>query len=393
MAPQSQPCRVLSRPSNHLLDAQAEDSGIMQHTTMLKRRMSSEEVTQSLKKICRDDPMQTCPLTAILREYGLLEAILAELRPNDLLSLLLSSKSIHQTLAPRPGSLTNLLGKLRCSGRGVEIRKGRHKKSTFFYAYECTEYVPCSATVKARSVEMRPCVSCKVTTCDECRIHCVYQSHFEKPCDEDELPNFSGFVLLSAPEIPILSPHHLVPDEPTSKWQDPSQGLAGPYHDQGFMDVPYEDEAFGPPEDVSALLDIDLGRHALAGSVLSNVLDPSPVLRTLHEVTEQRKRCFCDACLSPQLAERPQGCELKVCQCTLRSHLLDRWLCLQCYETEENSFAKAYSHNRQRCGCGQQTINTICMWCRGLVLNDPQQQHYHEDTNLTNGPTTPLGSP
>jgi hypothetical protein len=390
MAPQLQPCRVLKRTSNHPLNAQADDFSLVQDTTMLKRKMSSSGLTHTLKKTCLNSPMRVCPLAEILQEYGLLETIVAELGPDDLLALLLSSKTIYKTLIPRPSSLENLLGKLHCSGRGIKIRNQRHKKSTFFYAYECTDYVECGTTAKGKYLQTRPCVRCKVTTCDECRIHCVYQSNFEKPCDEDELPNFSGYILLSAAELPILSPHHLAPDEHTSKWQDPSKEQAGPYHDQGFIDVPLEDDTFGPPEDVSALLDLDLGRHALAGSALSNVLDPSPIVRVLHQATEQRKQNFCDTCLPPEVAKY-LGHEPKLCQCSLRSHFLDRWLCLRCYETEEASSANIFLDHHQQCGCGPELIKTICMWCRGLVLDDEQRQHYHEDTDPTSGPATPLG--
>jgi hypothetical protein len=372
MAPQSQARRVSNRTPNPRPDSPTPGNRVLQFTTLLKRKMSSELLAQSLKKTCQDVSLQTCPLAVIFREYGLLETILMGLGPDDLLALLLSSKRIHQTLIPRPGSLENLLGKLRCSGRGVKIRNQRHKKSTFFYAYECTEYVRCGETNLGQSVKTKPCVRCKVTTCDECRIHCVYQSNFEKPCDEDELPNFSGYILLSAPEVPILSPHHLVLDEATPKWQDPSAGRAEPYHDQGSIDVPFEDDAFGPPEDVDALLDLDLGlgRYALAGSAHSNVVNPSPVLRALYQVSEQRKRNFCDTCLPLEFAKKSKDCGSTVCQCTLRSHFLDRWLCLRCYETEEDFIAKAYPDHLQQCGCEQHAGDTICMWCCGSVLGD-----------------------
>jgi hypothetical protein len=381
MAPRSHACRVLSRTSNSPPDAQAE-----QQTTMLKRKTSSGALIQPSKRTCHDILLQTCPLVEIFREYGLLETIFGGLGPDDLLALLLSSKAIHQALVPRSGSLENLLGKLHCSGSGVNIRNKIHKKSTFFYTYKCKEYVQCSATVKGRCVETRPCVKCRVATCDECRIHCVYQSNFENPCDEDELPNFSGYVLLSAPETPILSPHHLAPDEATPRWQDPSIGLTKPYHDQGFIDTPFEDDAFGPPEDVRALLDIDLGRHVLASSALSNVLDPSPVLRALHQATEQRKRKFCDACLPPELAKHSKGGKFHVCQCTLKSHFLNRWLCLRCYETEVASITKAYPNHRHRCDCQQRVGNTVCMWCYGSVID--KEKDYQERVHAQNDPNT-----
>ncbi|KAF5845197.1 hypothetical protein GGP41_001265 [Bipolaris sorokiniana] len=209
-----------------------------------------------------------CPLLVALREYGLLENVLSCLCPDDLLALLLCSKSIYQTLVPQPGSLENLLGKLRCSGKGVRIRRERHVKSSFFYAYECSEYVECGAIDGV--AESRPCTNCKVTTCNECRIHCVYQSIFEKPCEDDELPNYSGFILLSPSEIPILSPHHLKDNLTTPQWQAPSPATSAPYHDQGFIDVPLEEESFGPPECVDDFLNLNLGTCTFAGPVASN---------------------------------------------------------------------------------------------------------------------------
>jgi hypothetical protein len=373
MAPRSQACRVLGRTLNSPPDVQAEPQ-----TTTLKRKTSSGAPTQPPKRPYHESSLKICPLAVIFREYGLLEIILARLGPDDLLALLLSSKAIHQALVPRSGSLENLLGKLHCSGRGVKIRNERHQKSTFFYAYELKEYVPCSATVNGRCVETRPCVRCKVTTCDECRIHCVYQSNFEDPCDEDELPNFSGYVLLSALEIPILSPRHLATDEATPRWQDPSTGLVEPYHDQGFIDAPFEDDAFGPPEDVVALLDVDLGQHVLAGSALSNVIDPSPTIRSLHQATEQRKRRFCNTCLPLEFTKRRQTAQPALCECTLRTQYLDRWLCVRCYEVEEEAIAKAYPDHRQQCGCGKQFGDVICLWCYDSV---PDHQRNHDEAS------------
>jgi hypothetical protein len=269
----------------------------------------------------------------VFHEYGLLELIVSNLYPDDLLALLLCSKATHETIAPQPGSLENLLGKLKCSGKGVQIRNKRHKKSAFFYAYDCTESIKCGA--KASDTERRPCVKCRVSTCDECRIHCVYQSIYETPCDKDELPNFSGFILLSPSEIPILSPHHMASDDTGPQWQDPSHSSHAPHHDQGFIDVPFDEDSFGLPESVKDLLELDLGNHTLAASASSSVAHPSPVLRALYQTTEQRKRWFCDECLPSDVILNRKAPQASQCQCTLRHRFLDRWLCLRCYEKEE----------------------------------------------------------
>jgi hypothetical protein len=334
----------------------------------MKRKRSKRELTETRKKTrtrSRAESRQRCPLMEVLHEYGLLEMIISSLYPDDLLSLLLCSKAIHETIVPQPGSVENLLGKLRCSGRGVQIRRKRHTKSTFFYAYDCTEHIKCGAN--EYDTECRPCARCKVSTCDECRIHCVYQSIYEKPCDQDELPNFSGFILLSPLELPILSPHHMANDHTASHWQDPSDDPNAPYHDQGFIDVPFEDDSFGQPECVEELLELDLGSNILAASPSSNLAHPSPVLRALYDATEQRKRWFCDECLPSYVTEVRKSLQDSQCQCTLRNRFLDRWLCLRCYEAEEHSIDAKFANHKEQCACGRKVGNRTCLWCWGEV--------------------------
>ena len=340
-----------------------------------KRRRSREEPVEVRKKVRKGNMVprsQRCLLVEIFQEYGLLENILSNLCSDDLLALLLSSRSIHETIVPQSGSLDNLLGRLGCSGKGVKIRRKHHRKSCFFDAYNCTEYVTCGATHD--SVESRPCIKCKVTTCDECRIHCVYQSIFEKPCEDDELPNFSGFVMLSSSEVPILSPHHLAVDQSGPQWQEPTAGMVTPHHDQGFIDIPYDEDSYGPPECVERLLDLDLGRHTVAGPESSSLAAPSPVLKALHRVTEQRKRWFCDSCLPSDVEKRREGCQTYMCQCSLRSRFLDRWLCLRCYEAEEAALATAFVNHTERCSCGQQSGSELCLWCWGTIFR-PNTEH------------------
>ncbi len=327
------------------------------------------EVPKKLPRLLPNEEPAVCPLIRIVQQYGLLEAIVSNLFPDDLLALALSSKSIYNAISPRSGSLENLLGRLSCPGRGIEIRNRCHRKSTFFYAYECHEFIRCGGTRGVREIESRPCAGCKVTTCDECRIHCVYQSICEKPCDPDDLHNFSGFVLLSPFEVPILSPHHLAFDLPPQgkPWQDPAKGQGGPYHDQGFLDVPFEDDAFGPPEFVEDVLNLNLGQHSLRSSISSNVPDPSPVLKAFYLITEQRKRYFCNFCVPTTLKKHCEGNQDKICECTLRGRFLSRWLCLRCYEAEEAAIVKAYPIHQEECHCAQGDELTICLWCNGVV--------------------------
>lgn len=344
-----------------------------------------------------------CPLIQTLRQYGLLESIIRCLLPSDLLSLALSCKATYNVMFPRPGSLDNLLRKVHCSGNGVAMRRRIHKKSSFFYAYECTEFAQCSTVSRRQSIEQRPCISCKVTTCNECRIHCVYQSIYEAPADPEDLPNFSGFVLLDPFEVAILSPRHLPTesdDVPT--WQNPAtDSTAGPYHDQGFLDMPLEFDQAATPEKISDVLDVDLGMVSLrTWSASSQFGFPSPVLRSLCETVEERKLFFCGVCytdakkgykaIKPKLPSLSwlsddinQSAEtLKECHCSLRSRILDRWQCVKCYENEESVISNisnlAPAADSRLCRCTGCVKRTVCMWCWGEIV---EGKNMYEEAN------------
>ncbi|KZM25488.1 hypothetical protein ST47_g3352 [Ascochyta rabiei] len=302
---------------------------------------------------------------------------------------------------PRPGSVDNLLSKLRCSGNGVAVRKRHHKRSTFFYAYECTEYAYCSTTSRRSNVESRPCISCKVTTCDECRIHCVYQSIYEAPSDPNDLPNFSGFVLLDPFEVAILSPHHL-PRELAGlpAWRNPAtDSTAGPYHDQGFLDMPLDSDQAAAPEKISDVLDIDLGIVSLrTWSASSQFGFPSPVLRSLCKTVEERKLMLCEFCsmeapkgykaIVPELPRLPwlskqidrSAQVLRECHCSLRSRILDRWQCVKCYENEESTMRSIASiapgSDTCMCRCGHYAKRAVCMWCWGDIIESGDVYEY-----------------
>ncbi|KAF2129659.1 hypothetical protein P153DRAFT_376072 [Dothidotthia symphoricarpi CBS 119687] len=359
----------------------------------MKRKRSQEPAVSSARKKMetQDDGTTSCLLVRILEQYGLLESIATNLFPEDLLSLALSSKAAYHTIFPRASSMDNLLGKLNCSGRGIQIRNNRHSKSMFFYAYECTEYVECGTKAERRHVRSQPCVKCKLATCDECRIHCVYQSIYETPSDSDELPNYSGFVLLEPLEVSILSPHHLALEDHTApQWQNSSTGYTSPYHDQGFLDVPLEDASFADPESLSEILDLNLGKCSLQQVSTSSYHGvPSPVLRSFCHTTEARKISLCKVCFFLKASKGPDVLqpgrklswlrptntstvsEIKPCQCTLRAHFLDRWTCLPCFKREEEEIRqyKACTPKRQTglCLCGLDTHQMLCLWCWGIV--------------------------
>ncbi|KAF2627218.1 hypothetical protein BU25DRAFT_411279 [Macroventuria anomochaeta] len=340
----------------------------------------------------------TCPLIQTLRQYGLLESIISCLFPSDLLALALSCKTTYNAIFPHPGSFDNLLSRMPCCGNGIAVRQRMHHKSTFFYAYQCTEFAQCRTASGRQNIESHPCISCRVTTCDECRIHCVYQSIYETPTNPEDLPNFSGFVLLDPFEVAILSPHHLPSKLLLSEaahlppWRDrATNAAAGPYHDQGFLDMPLEFDQPGTPEKISDVLDVDLGLNSLTKwSGNSQFGFPSPVLRSLCALAEKRKLSLCEYCfaealkgytaLSPKLPKLswlshqvdPHGKVLNDCHCSLRSRVLDRWQCVNCYESEESTIEGIHSiasrPDSWQCRCGLNVKRTVCMWCWGEIV-------------------------
>jgi hypothetical protein len=348
-------------------------------------------------------------LVIVLGEYELLERVVSNLCANDLLALALTSRALLDTIIPRSISLENLLGRVKCSGEGVRIRKQSHQKSPFFYSFDCTEYVLCGSEIAQRKVEKRSCSTCKVATCNECRLHCVYQSIFEASSDSDdpaELPNFSGFVLLQPSEQAILSPHHLASDyaDVLPRWQDPSKGRSGPYHDQGFLDTPLEMDATASPECIEVILDLDLGHRSLLSlSEDSHYMSPSPVLQSLCRVVEARKINLCNLCFErcipngpaallpsklsvqlPWLSAATHGVRLKECACTLKSRMLDRWLCLRCYQAEESAIER-YIHamppkTSGLCCCGSNVQRVICLWCWGEVKLEAEKLYESDGT-------------
>lgn len=335
---------------------------------MKRKRSTHDHDPTKCKKpsLSSTEEPESCKLLCTIQQYGILETIVKYLGPNDLLALLLTAKEIYRAVLPRPESISNLLGKMPCSGRGVELRKILHIPLT---TEGWEEHVLCQSSSPGCDIEARPCHDCGMTTCNECRIHCVYQSGFERCTKEDEMHNYSGFVLLDPLEVPILSPHHLdMSDTNTApKWQDPTNSNCQPYHDLGWLDVPYEAGTYGPPELVEGILDLNLGQHSFAFSEASNVEDPSPVLRAFHLATEKRKRVFCDNCLPQRFCENTESGKPHACLCTLRKHVLDQWTCLRCYEKSELALEQMYPDNIGRCSCRVVADKSICLWCSGVI--------------------------
>lgn len=361
----------------------------------MKRKRSADLTSLSSQKQKVNNLEATTPrsslIVEVLREYELLASVVSNLCADDLLALALTSKALHGAIMLRPVSLRNLLGRLRCSGKGIAIRNECHQKSKFFYEYDCTEHVQCGSADTTREIETKPCATCKVATCDECRVHCVYQSIFEAsndPDDPSELPNFSGFVMLKPHEHPILSPHHLVlvpQKQCIERWKDPFLGCSKSYHDQGYLDAPLVSLIPAPPESIEDVLDLDLGEQSLMTfHEDSRYSCPSPALASLCEVSESRKITVCDDCFDSRRPHQspiedsdakisPKAAGSGSCHCTMRKRFLSRWLCLRCYQNEERTIEKCVetesSRNSGLCRCGTEACRIACLWCWGEIAD------------------------
>ncbi|KAF2733659.1 hypothetical protein EJ04DRAFT_564909 [Polyplosphaeria fusca] len=320
----------------------------------------------------QSNPNNTCRFIRSITQYGILKSIASHLFPKDLHALAASSRAAYRAVFPRKESRKSLLSQMSCDGTGIRIRNCYHRKSKFFAKYNCQEFAVCATQDKDRIVECSPCASCGLNTCNECRVHCVYQSIYQPAEEDDELADYSGFTLLNGSEMRILSPEHLGIDGTESwKWKlgVPTQS----HHDQGILDIPLECDRYAEAEPVEGILDADLGSNQLKGTGSSDSPHPSPIIQAFWNITEERKRMFCKQCFDSTW----RTASTEQCHCTLRKRFLDRWLCLKCYE-RENKLINEYPHGAKvgmhpsSCPCGKPpfanaTVHTVCLWCKGEI--------------------------
>lgn len=321
------------------------------------------------------DKVKPCPLLRIIEQYGLLISMVSNLAPEDLFSLAATSKAIYKAMFSGEASILNIFSKMPCAGRGIAIRRSMHERSSASLGPRCVRYDVCGSK-STRAVETHPCAKCKLTTCDECRVHCVFNSTIEPEDEPDELPTYSGFVLLSRTDMGILTPAHL---------NLPGSTTTSPYHDRGYLDTPWTAQQPANLESVEEILDFDLGQGPLRLADDSTARHPSSVIQAFWEYTEERKLMMCDDC------QKTQGVgnfhpEQHACDCTLRDHVLGQWLCLECFQEESqeirNTTKDQMSWRHQtprsacinspahRCSCGERLNGTgryICLWCKGTI--------------------------
>ena len=261
----------------------------------------------------------------------------------------------------------NLLAKTLCPGRGLELRKKIHCSCAgkgFSPSIGC-------AGATGFNVQSRPCHGCGINTCDECRIHVLYQVFTQDP-GIDMHRWWAGYLFLNPRVVAIYPPKN----EDNALWNLPADQMM-PLHDQGHFHVPINIIAVADPEPIARMLDINLGRHAIEPRGRTTFpYSGRPVVSDLVDIQKSRLERMCHACF-----ERHQAQKLPPCSCTLRKRFLDRWLCIPCYMKEDESDTALveiedlgddqYSITRV-CECGaplneeKDWIN-ICGWCKGTV--------------------------
>jgi hypothetical protein len=333
--------------------------------------------------------IKPCHLLQLLTQYGVLVAITSHLFPADLYSLAATSKTAYRSIFTCHESHSSLLGKMACDGRGVALRREHHNDSRYrsdptvlrsFHGQAFKEDGQTQPFARYFRSEMegetpaRPCTTCKHMTCDECRIHCVFQTTWQGAGADEEVPTMTGFALLSSQEMGILTPFALGLDDRATRVQQVIVGQLVPYHDMGYLEAPLASDAYANPESIDQIIHFELGRASLKLSDDSTAPHPSSIIRPFWELTEERKWSICPSCAE----EWRKGAEDAYCHCTLREHLLDRWLCLPCYKQEVESAKDLAIHPAPRAGksacnnCGDrvdtQSLRMMCTWCWGECL-------------------------
>jgi len=346
----------------------------------MKRKLSNDSRHAFLpvrKKKLPDNTVdvqtQPCQLLQILAQYGLLAAIATNLFPKDLYALAATSKAAYRAIFTCHKSHANLLGKMACDGRGYNLRQEYHDRSqdqhscnTLAWPFRCETSAPGAPT--------RPCSECNHMTCDECRIHCVFQATYKEPDADDEVPTMTGYALLSRHEMGILTPFAMGLDNRAQLEQQMAVGRTDPYHDMGYLEASLTSDTYANPESIEEIINFELGRNSLRLSGNSATPHPSSTVRPFWEITEDRKWSICRECVY----EWRKIADDTHCRCTLKKHFLDRWLCLPCYQKEIEQLREvvtpsAPSKGTSACNnCGDRvltdSLRTMCVWCLGESL-------------------------
>ncbi|KAG9194819.1 hypothetical protein G6011_04854 [Alternaria panax] len=316
----------------------------------------------------------TKPLAIALATYPIQEALVSFLTPDDLIVLALVSQTLHSHIRMDDANAkANLLSKTLCPGLGFYVRAVSHcpcPAKTFELIIGCAGF--------GFATESRPCGECGVNTCDECRIHVLYNSLTEDS-GFDQRRWWAGFYFLQPEAIAVYPPKK--PED--SAWHLPIKDMK-PVHDQGRLHVPLDVIAIGDPEPFQRILDLDLGIHQSIDPVGRTQYPYSgiQIVSALNMIVNKRRDLACPLCYQERRKERRARCS-----CTLRKRFLDRWLCATCYIKEDSADEELRCHipvadevgegHSHVCGCGagfapEATPKVMCNWCKGEI-EGPQQ--------------------
>jgi hypothetical protein len=108
----------------------------------------------------------------LTEHYPILEALVAHLRPKNLVQLAQTCQSILEFWHLSAQEVSRLLlTKTLCPSEGLVIRRKKHpiRDDSSFGIIQA-----CGGDDDGNAIESHPCTRCSINTCDECRIHLTY---------------------------------------------------------------------------------------------------------------------------------------------------------------------------------------------------------------------------
>jgi hypothetical protein len=315
----------------------------------------------------------------------MMQALVSHLRPDDLVTLTTTCQNINSQIRMHEAQVkSNLLTKTLCPGVGLEVRSACH----------------CSCKTRGwhsnsgcggdgHDVDSNPCIACGINTCDECRIHVVYQVYMEDP-GLDNRRWWAGHVLTEPVPIALHPPK--TPDG--ASWDLPPD-LMRSHHDQGRFHIPLFVCALADPEPLDRILDTNLGRCEIKPRGRTDLpFDGVKVVSTFNDIARSREELVCLSCTKDRDLEGPMPC-----QCTLRKRFLDRWVCIPCHLDEQqrvseqiNTVPRQETHGWRLeiyCRCGikiePDKYTRRCTWCDGHIADAGEHDdgHDNEDNDLS----------
>jgi hypothetical protein len=230
-------------------------------------------------------------LLHIMAQYPILEHIVAHLRPRDLVPLAQTCQTAYTSVnLQKASSKSNLLTKTLCPGKGIKIRAIKHNHPHALGFPTFTAFKMCGGFDDESGIESHPCAGCGVNTCDECRMHMVYQSLVEDPGLAPQRW-WAGY------SVAFPNPVRIFPPKGTkipSPWNAPLQRYH-PMHDQGKIGVYFDANFVAKPEPLARILDFDLGRRLVLEPKhpYNGMLNGKPLLRPFNDLVQHRilRRC------------------------------------------------------------------------------------------------------